>query len=132
MRSNNTNSNRSRKAVVWVTALVVATLVVTLNQDSKRYGSEVSRNSPRHHAITLYVGFDRDSRGKILDPDAYLFDFGLTYRQYPLRCHDQLKTEVRIYRAKGIDLADVRILLMSDPDVPVATNSRADGSLHAS
>jgi hypothetical protein len=103
--------------------MVIATLAFMLHQQSKRYGFGVpgSRNGQRNHSMTLRVGFDRDLSGKILDTNPYLFDFGLQYKLRPLKCHDQLETEARLYRLKQIAPADVPILILSDPAVPVAT-----------
>jgi biopolymer transport protein ExbD len=71
------------------------------------------------HEMTLNVGFERDMKGKLVDENPYLFNFGLNDKLPVLgpKVQEQLATEKRLYKQKEINIAEVTIKIRSDAQV---------------
>jgi biopolymer transport protein ExbD len=70
----------------------------------------------RKNSFTLNFGFDRDTKGVILDPTPYFF-FG--DERIPLaNVRSRLQQESQFFRTVGTDLAEVTVEIRADAEIP--------------
>ena len=66
--------------------------------------------------LVINIGFERDLKGKKIDPNPFVFYAGQKFRV--LEFGTQLQTERRLYRQKGQDPKDVTLIIRADAEVP--------------